>query len=255
MKKITILLFLIALGLNAQSPAQSMYFNRNLKSNLKMAKSDFGQLDRRTLSGVVWYKRYQTGVHSQNWALGNGSNTNPEISFRCDFNPSNRLTLMIFRNGLRDYYGKIESLPIYTDKTGWHRIQWAIDLNNPVASDRIRIYHDGSRITTFNYAKYPNGLYDLAEFNHPISLGGDSPAGNTGSATSYFPGKMCMAAIFSGRIPYDSELAWQDGSPKDFGSSPNLKCLIRGDAFPLTDDEILTANWTNSNVDYSDDVP
>jgi len=80
-------------------------------------------------------------------------------------------------------------------------------------------------------------------------------ASNTGSATTYFPGNICMAAIFSGRIPADSELANPDGSPKDFSGAPNLYCLIRGDADPLETDEILPTPWINNGVVYSGDVP
>ena len=113
------------------------------------------------------------------------------------FNSSNQL----------EYFNNIDSATIvtnalYRDVSGWYNIQFVYDSGNATASDRLRLYVNGERITSFSSSSYP-------------SLNADS--GFNSGVTHSIGARPAGAEPFDG---YIAEVHFIDGqalSPTDFG--------------------------------------
>jgi hypothetical protein len=258
MKRIILVILALSVAfLHAQAPAQSASFTRVngtnsfTSSSLSMGKEDFGNFDHRKWTTFKHFKRYQFGAHTFFHAQGNGSKmADADWAFEFDIDAQDRPAMLIFMS--RTSFGRFTGNKTLRD-TNWHSIKFDVDLDNPVASERIRITVDRVRLTAYGPVNYPNGLLPVRECPFPISIGGNSTP--TNPANYYFPGNMVNMAFFSGRNPDIDELTTPDNKPKDIGQVLNLWSLVRGDGFPIEQDEVLPTNWTNKNVTYSNDVP
>ena len=168
--------------------ANSLRFNDN--DSARLTKS-FSAGNRDLFTWSCWVKR---GNLSANMNLFREDTTFNLLRF----NSSNQL----------EYFNNIDSATIvtnalYRDVSGWYNIQFVYDSGNATSSDRLRLYVNGERITSFSSSSYP-------------SLNADS--GFNSGVTHSIGARPAGAEPFDG---YMAEVHFIDGqalSPTDFGS-------------------------------------
>ena len=248
----------------AQGPTQSMQFRRFKNgtlitgTSLVISSQDFGDYNRRKFSFGAKIKRTGFGVHSFTWCKSNGSNTLflfPHWSWRLDINPSDHLALTIYGGPQgQSQIGYVEAKQSLRD-LNVRAIQGDIDFDNPIASERLRLYINGVRVTQFHYTQWPTATAQIYDGDEPVSLGGNSLPQNSGSAHYYFNGFMENAWFVSGRNPSPSEINNPNGTSKDLKNLPDIWALVEGDDNPLSLDAASGDIWINNGVTYGQDLP
>jgi len=173
--------------------ADSAYLNRTPAS----------ATNRKTWTYSVWLKRGQLTA-SDDWRL---------LACR----PSSGVyTLFSFINtGSGSYPNALQlvdnngtslaTTPVYRDPSAWYHIVLAVDTTQATASNRVRIYANGTEVTAFSASTYPSQNLDM-QINtaNAHNIGRDPSTG-----TSYFDG-------------YHTEINFVDGSqltPSSFGET------------------------------------
>jgi len=175
--------------------ADSAYLNRTL-----------GTSNRRTFTFSAWLKR--SLLASTQCVFGNinyagGGSTNQQ--FFLGFTGSDQLDMFHYNNGTQN---QVTSTAVYRDPSAWYHIVGAVDTTQATSSNRLKIYVNGSQITTLTTATYPTQNTDTF-INANLATGIGRQEG-TGISGSYF---------FSG---YQTEIYFIDGqalTPSSFGQT------------------------------------
>jgi hypothetical protein len=110
---------------------------------------------------------------------------------------------------LYDYSGaynfRLDTTPVYRDPSAWYHIVIAMDTTQATASDRLKLYINGTQVTSFSTATYPTQNTDYQINNNVVTY-----IGRTGIGTIY---------DFDG---YQTEINLIDGqalTPSSFGET------------------------------------
>ncbi|MCI5049522.1 MAG: LamG domain-containing protein [Rickettsiales bacterium] len=128
----------------------------------------------------------------------------------------------------------------------WYSIYLVIDTTQATASDRIKLYVNGTLQTSFSTATYPQQNRDLYDNTNRTSWGGSSE----------FVGYMFQPTIFTDSLPSVSEVV--DGSAGKLYALGGFDGAISlMDASTPIYDAIQDANWrnVNGNVDVIASTP
>jgi len=165
----------------------SAYFNRTPSTASNQQKW--------TWSG--WVKRGTLGAQQKIFFAG-PSNSN-FASF--EFISGDNFQLFSYIGSTNAY---LVSTQVFRDPSAWYHIVIAADSGQATASDRIKVYVNGSQITSFSTATYPSQNY-----NFPFNSAAAHAIGrDNANANNYFDG-------------YLAELNWVDGqalTPSSFGA-------------------------------------
>ena len=127
----------------------SLKFDSDIKNYLSRTPSSTGDVDKWTWAG--WVKRASFGSHTDFFsAVQNG--TNATI---IQFDNNDKLDFENFV-GNSDKGRKITT-QVFRD-TGWYHIVVVYDSANATADDRIKLYVNGSRITSISYSTNPHAI-------------------------------------------------------------------------------------------------
>ena len=191
--------FQIDRGLRFNS-ADSAYLNRT--------PSSAGNRRQWTWSG--WVKRSKVdGSYMGVFGAGGGS-TRDRIQF---FN--NQKLVVNFNDG-ND--GGVQVSQVFRDPSAWYHIVVAIDTTQATASNRVKIYVNGSQVTAFDTATYPSQNYETRLNNNIATYIGQSSANDL-----YFDGYLAEVNFIDGQAldptdlgEYDEYNVWQ---PKAYTGS------------------------------------
>jgi hypothetical protein len=145
-----------------------------------------------------WFKRGD--MTSSQW-IGVTTTGNGAI-FGCYLDSSGTLNAYIYYTG-SVWQGLLYTNQLFRDPAAWYHLIVAVDTTQATSSDRIKIYLNGSQITSFSSANYPNQ-------NQSLILN---------SATSHIINQNQSANYFDG---YLAEVYWIDGqqlTPSSFGKT------------------------------------
>lgn len=111
----------------------------------------FSAGDRRTWTYKISVKRSAVGVVDGPMfnAIGN------RFVFRFSDSGSATDTIQIYDYNGSSFDLNLITTPVFRDTNGHYEILLAFDTNNATASDRVRLYVNGTRITSFSTATYP----------------------------------------------------------------------------------------------------
>ena len=160
--------------------------------------------------------------------------------------------LGFYQDGLRIYdnngsgFNLLQSTAVYRDTSAWYHVVYAVDTTQATASNRARLYVNGSEITAFTTA-----TYITQNFTTTTNSAVAHRIGYDQSNTVYFDG-------------YQAEINFVDGqqlTPSSFGSTNALTGVwqparytgtygTNGFYLPFTDNSALT---TSSNVGLGKD--
>ena len=138
----------------------------------------------------------------------------------------------------------ISTNKLFRDTSAWYHIVLEVDTTQATASDRLKLYVNGSQETSFSTATYPNQNTDLA-----INISGETQvvgAGHTLSSNT-FDGSMSHAHFIDGTAydatafgEYDANGVWK------IKTSPSVTYGTNG-FFILKDGNSVTDQSGNSN--------
>ena len=115
--------------------------------------------NRRTWTWAGWVKRnkFDTG-NNQEHALFVTSDSNGNSDYvTLYFNDSGYLNTTAYQGGSTQW--SLKTSQIFRD-SGWMHIVWAVDLSQSTSSDRVKLYVNGSQITSFSTETYPSSAFD-----------------------------------------------------------------------------------------------
>ena len=154
--------------------------------------------NRRTFTWSAWVKRGVVGIRQT--LLSAGIDGNDESFLR--FDASDYISFKESTGNSPEFL--LDTTPVFRDPSAWYHIVYAIDTTQGTDSNRVKLYVNGSQITSFQNTNYPSQNYDTRFNNNSqvLYLGMNVP-----DYRDYYDG-------------YMTEVNYIDGSaksPTDFG--------------------------------------
>ena len=191
--------------------ANSLRFNDGSSDSL--TKSFSGSGNRKTWTLSVWFKLGLTPPASRLFSIGNDA-SNDILSI---FFTSGDLRFENTVSGSHTLEFRTEQA--FRDPSAWSHLVFAVDTTQSTSSNRVKIYHNGSQITSFSTSNYPSQNSDTY-WNHTTGSATIGARAATPSGT-YFDGYMTEIVSIDGQqldptsfgeFNSDSPTIWQ---PKD----------------------------------------
>jgi len=236
--------------------ANSLRFNDGSSDHLSRSISSTS--NRRTYTISTWFKRGSMGANQKVITAGSAG-TEVGIQF---FSGTNDDALEIYQYSSSAYQFRLDTSALLRDSSAWYHLVVAIDTTQGTDTNRVKIYLNGSQITSFSTATYPSQNLDTL-FNNS---GSTNYIGFLGSHSAYFDGYMAETVLVDGQqldatsfgeFDEDSPTIWKpkDVSGLTFGT--NGFYLDYEDSSALGNDAAGSNNFTVNNltaVDQSTDT-
>ena len=143
--------------------------------------------NRRTFTFSAWIKRSKLGTVQSVIGADSGGGTNFGIQFQTND------TLAVFQ-GSSTF---LVTTQVFRDTSAWYHLVLAVDTTNSTADNRVRLYNNGTEITSFGTRNNPSVNTDLAWNNNvDNTVGADKP---TSGVRNYFDGYISHAANVDGQ--------------------------------------------------------
>ena len=230
---------MLVIGSNSASTGYNLTRSLRFRSSATayLNRTPASASNRRTWTWSGWFKRGSVGAGYLFGATSDSWNVNWTLIY---FNSSNSLFVQDFATSQRF---NLNPTMVFRDPSAWYHLVVAMDTTQATASDRIKIYVNGTQVTAFSTASYPSQNIDTFVDNtvsHQIS--------GTGG---YFDGYLAEVNFIDG----------QALTPSSFGSTNALTGVwqparytgtygTNGFYLPFTDNSALT---TASNVGLGKD--
>jgi len=179
---------------------QSLRFDDGSSAYLTRTPSSTG--NRRTFTISCWVKRSDLNVTPYIFKANTG--TGDALHFRNHSTGTSPYALAFFFADTGQ--GTLYTTQKFRDTSAWYHIVASIDTTQGTASNRVKLYVNGTQITAFDTANYPSQNYDCTINTQVAHLIGAYASGN-----SHYDG-------------YMSEFNFVDGSqltPSSFGETKN----------------------------------
>lgn len=136
--------------------SRSLRFNSADTTNLNRTFASAG--NRKTFTLSFWLKRSRVGVNYEGFfASGNGTD-------QIRFENIDQLRFSLNSTASGDFV----TTQVFRDVSAWYHIVFAVDTTQATSTNRVKIYVNGSQITSFTTASYPTLNYDC-NFNSNVS--------------------------------------------------------------------------------------
>jgi hypothetical protein len=117
----------------------------------------------------------------------------------------------------------ISTNAVYRDPSAWYHIVFAVDTTQATSSNRVKIYVNGSQVTSFSTATYPsqNQNFDINNTGFPMKIGASV---DTATTVYYYDG-------------YMTEINYVDGqqlTPSSFGETDSITGVWKPKAYSGT---------------------
>ena len=169
--------------------ANSVKFNSDNNDNLSRSISSTS--NRRTYTISTWFKRSRTGTNQKVITAGSAG-TEVGIQF---FSGTNDDALEIYQYSSSAYQFRLDTTALLRDSSAWYHLVVAIDTTQGTDTNRVKIYLNGSQITSFSTATYPSQNLDTL-FNNS---GSTNYIGFLGSHSAYFNGYFAETVLVDGQ--------------------------------------------------------
>jgi hypothetical protein len=214
---------------------RSLRFRASASAYLNRTPASAG--DRRTWTWSNWVKRGILGAAQSILDADNSIGGGDDIRFNADN------TFTYFINGAAT--GTLTTTQVFRDPSAWYHIVLAVDTTQATASNRLKLYINGSQVTSFSTATYPAQNSDT----------------DVNTATQHRIAFTRSSQTFDG---YLTEINFIDGqalTPSSFGENNSSTGVwqpkkytgtygTNGYYLPFTDNSALT---TSSNVGLGKD--
>jgi len=141
----------------------SLRFNDGDSASLSRTPSSAS--NRKTWTFSTWLKRSQLSTSSMFFSVGSGT-----VEFSAYFVNNNDLEVYQYDSGT--YRFRYITNQVFRDTSAWYHIFIACDTTQGSAGDRVKIYLNGSQITSFSTATNPSQNQDTSvNLNTPHKIG------------------------------------------------------------------------------------
>ena len=177
--------------------ANSLRFNDGSSDSL--TKSFSGSGNRRTWTLSVWFKLGLIPPASRLFSIGNDASSDILSAFFT----SGDLRFENDESGSKTFEFRTDQ--VFRDPSAWSHLVFAVDTTQSTSSNRVKIYHNGSQITSFSTENYPSQNSDTL-WNH-----------TTGSATIGARAASSSGTFFDGYMAEIVSIDGQQLDPTSFG--------------------------------------
>ena len=215
-------------------PDQSLEFTGS--NYLSMSDSNFGSYSLTTLAISIWVQPSNNPVVIIGHATGSAADSAFDLTLT---NVSGTL-----RYTAATYHGSSSnSFVSTTGASGWDHLLIHFDPTNGTSGNRIKMWLNGSAETAFT-----------SSLTNSTSMNNATTDVRIGSSYFGYTGDIYQPGIFSGSLPAIGDV--YNNGPKDIRGVSGLYSLIQTDNGNITDDYVISTNWTNNGgVALSTDVP
>ena len=232
-------------GTYGNVPQKSHNLVRASSQYLSISDANFNGYDRSKFAISAFVKRASVGS-TQNIMTHQGGAGTTGFIFR--FLVGNTIDFTTSINGTA-IDGRLVTTAAYTSTSAYIHILAHYDSANVTAGDRMRMFVDGTEITSFSTDTNPSAAIFDTSANMLIGING-------GLSTPY-DGNINNIAFFSGVLPLPHQVRDPDtGKPKSQLGATALWSYLDPRNDSVVNDAVLTADWTNNNaVTLVSDIP
>ena len=238
----------------AYEVANSCRFNDDSDDHLERTPSSGG--NRRTWTWSCWFKRSSFTNNSRVFVAYTDTSNRVEIGIHNESVNCFRVELLSSSSN-----SELQTDALFRDPSAWFHAVVAVDTTQGTASNRVKIYINGTQVTSFRSSSYPDQNTEY-EINHTVEH-------NIGKSINFarpYDGYMCEVVLIDGQqldatsfgeFDSDSPTVWKpiDVSGLTFGT--NGFYLDFEDSSNLGNDAAGSNNFTVNNltaVDQSTDT-
>ena len=230
---------------------RSLRFNSADSAYLSRTPGSAG--NRKTWTWAGWVKRSGFGTYQRILSTGDTSLTK---GFYFDLVSSDGITLFDYTSSVPVWV--LATTQVFRDPGAWYHLQITYDTTQAVSSNRVKLYVNGTQVTTFSTASYPSLNYE-GYWNGAVSGSTLHAIGRDGSSSSsYFNGYLADIHFIDGQAldptsfgEFDDNGIWQpkaytgsygtNGFHLDFSDNSTAAALG-------TDTSGNGNNWTVNNI-------
>lgn len=213
-------------------PTQSIDFESGSSQYLSMSDANFGAFDHAKFAISVWVKRESSAEQA---IITQWVNAGNQLGFTFQIR-GDHLELITSSTG-SNINGHIETNATISTGVYYHFLVW-FDSANATAGDRMRMWIDGSEITSF--ATDTNPTAAVFDSSGVVRVG-------VQDLSAFFDGLIYQLGFFSGTLPAISDV-YNAGSPKDISGLPGLYSYLDVAGGSVVSDGVLATDWTNNNT-------
>jgi hypothetical protein len=207
--------------------------------------------NRKTWTWSGWVKRGNLALGSDLQLFSTSQQSNP--SFSLFFTGADKISF-VYYNGT--YYQNVTNAA-YRDSSSWYHVVFVFDTTQSTASNRYKLYINGSLVTSYASSNYPPLNTDGTVNNNQIHY--ISKAGTSG--TQYFDGYMAEVNFIDGTAKAPTDFGetgtYGEWKPIEYEGSygTNGFYLNFATASDMGDDKSGNTNdWTENNIAATDQM-
>ena len=141
----------------------SLRFRRSATAYLQRTPASAG--NRKTWTWSCWVKKSFIPVDaapypSQDLLFANDNATTANTNSAIQFLPTNTIRFLDQVNGGSTAEYNLTSTQLFRDASAWYHVVVAYDTTQSTASNRVKIYINGTQITSFSTSTYPSLNFD-----------------------------------------------------------------------------------------------
>lgn len=222
-----------------RNAAHSILLTGQANSYLTISDSNWGNYNRQKWALSFWIRRLRTG--STGTILAKGSGATADTEFQIGFTSGDKFTALSVKAAGPATDGNIVTTATYTSLTNWYHFLFHYDSANGTAGDRMKLWVDGSEVTTFDTDTNPSSTI------HTVSS--SVQLGHINSGTDILPAALLhQVAFFSGTLPAVTDLRNSGtGKPINPMGQAGLWSLTAGAAPVAAYDSAKGLNWTGGS--------
>jgi len=203
-----------------------------------------------TFTYSMWIKRGRIGLNGYLIRMVAADNSEADLIIESD-----KIRIQEYEGTGGTNKWKYITNRVFRDPSAWYHIMYVVDTNNGTASDRVKLYINGVRETSFSTATNPSsGATSCLATTGARSFGGKASAGSFDGYMAecvYVDGTAKSTTDF-GEFDEDSPTIWKpiDVSSMSLGSTGWY--LDFEDSSSLGNDASGSNNWTSNNLAATD---
>jgi hypothetical protein len=146
---------LIGAGRSGYQIERSLRFNSADTAYLSRTPASAGNLTTWTFS--CWFKRGSLSNSNNQtllWASGGSAEDGIRIVGTSGAPDTDKINFYIYNGGY--VAGQFATTQLFRDHSAWYHLIWVWDTTNATSTDRIRLYINGERVTSFSSSTYPS---------------------------------------------------------------------------------------------------
>ena len=236
----------------AYEVANSCRFQDSDSSEMNRSIGSTGSNTTWTVS--AWVKRVELGQSSPIFGTGDGNaNNDARMVF---FDADDKIECSYYNSG---YTYEVTTNRLFRDVTAWYHICILFDTTESTAADRVKIYVNGTKETSFATSSYPSQdasfNFGNTSYSHFVNdMGGRNIRGSHYIAELVYLDGTALAVTNFGEFDSDSPRIWKPKDVSGLSSSKGVNGFYMDfeDSSNLGNDVWGGTDFTESNLDATD---